>query len=87
MSGYQPKGIGISGSIPPCTGSLIWRGCTDTAEIDRVAIGVRLYDMFKATNANSKLHSDGEMYMHEKDINAMFQLVNNTDRVIRVYRP
>ena len=59
----------------------------DITEVDRVAIGVRLYDMFKADNKLNKLHHDGEMYMHESDINAMFQLVNNTDRVIRVYRP
>ena len=60
---------------------------TDIKEIYRLVIGARLYDMFKADSTLNKLHNDGEMYMHEKDINAMFQLVNNTDRVIRVYRP
>lgn len=57
------------------------------SEIDRIAIGVRLYDMFKADNVNNKLHADnGTAYINEKDINAMYQLVNQTDRDIVVYR-
>lgn len=57
------------------------------SDVDRIAIGVRIYDMFKADNVNNKLHTDnGTAYMNEKDINAMYQLVNQTDRDIVVYR-
>ena len=58
-----------------------------SSDIDRMAIGARLYDMFNMRQMHNKIHYDDGLYMHEKDINAMFQLVNNTDRAIRVYRP
>ncbi|MBH1941648.1 hypothetical protein I5677_12165 [Mobilitalea sibirica] len=54
----------------------------DTDGIDRLAIGGRLYDMFKCSR-DSKIKFDGqEMYMKEQDIIDMFYLVNN-DRIIR----
>lgn len=58
----------------------------DTTDVERIAIGVRIYDMFKADNVNNKLHNDLGTYINERDINAMYQLVNNTDRCIQVYR-
>jgi hypothetical protein len=82
-------------STPPSTGSSVHSKVgsitigvsVDTSDVDRIAIGMRLYNMFKADNAMNKLHHNGDMvYMHEGDINAMYQLVNNTERCIRVYR-
>jgi len=62
----------------------------DTSEIDRVAIGCRLYDAFSGSNTINKIqYDDGVAYMTEKDINDMYKLVN-PNRIVNdivVYRP
>lgn len=50
----------------------------DIAEVDRIAIGVRLYDMFISDDVNSKVRRDnGKLFIYEDDINEMFKLVNH----------
>lgn len=63
----------------------------DTKDIDRIAIGMRLYDMLDMQCAINKLHNDdGQLYINEKDIVSMYRLVNNDSlgryRNIVVYR-
>lgn len=49
----------------------------DTSEVDRIAIGTRLYDMLDGSNPFNKLHRDDNgWYMNEEDIKDMFNLVN-----------
>ncbi len=62
----------------------------NTKDIDRIAIGCRLYDAFDTTSAFNILHSDdGKLYVHECDIEKMFQLVNQNiygPKGLMVYR-
>lgn len=80
-------------STPPNGGSSVHRNRTtiklsvDTSDVDKIAIGIRLYDMFSMRNPCNKIYHDkGKPYMTENDINAMYQLVNQTDESIEVYR-
>ena len=59
----------------------------DTSEIDRVSIGMRLYDMLSMCSPRRRLKmDDGQLSLTEKDINDMFHLVNDCDRDVVVYR-
>jgi hypothetical protein len=49
----------------------------DTKDIDRLAIGARIYDMLDAENRSNKLNRDTTgWYIREKDIQDMFNMVN-----------
>ena len=63
----------------------------DITEIDRISIGVRLYDMFNMSNKFNKIKDDnGQLYISENDIKEMFKLINpmaaELDRDLVVYR-
>lgn len=58
----------------------------DTSELDRLAIGGRIYDMLDLANMDNSLTTDnGKIAIYEKDIIDIFYLVNRSyKRTIKI---
>jgi hypothetical protein len=70
---YQPNESTRGGENPPSTGSsaqskqsrLSMKISVDTTDIDRIAIGMRLYDMLDKSNVSNKVHNDDGQQLYQ----------------------